>query len=120
MQVPLGILLYNENKLDEMAQILDHYMKLVPTVAMEGNLQLGNGDVLQFDDTRFFPILFGGDQLTVARACGVQAQRDTHESKVDRFEGLLPVVEDWHARMILLKVHFVLWLIVSFLYIKKS
>ncbi len=64
------ILLYNETKLDEMAHILDHYMTLVPTVKMNGHLQLSNADLLQIDDTTFFSILFGGDQLTVARVRG--------------------------------------------------
>ena len=63
----------NENKLDEMSQILDHYMTLVPTVEMEGHHKLPNGRVLDFDDSRFFSVLIGGDQLTVARIRGVQA-----------------------------------------------
>ncbi len=53
-----------------MAHILDHYMTLVPTVKMNGHLQLSNADLLQIDDTTFFSILFGGDQLTVARVRG--------------------------------------------------
>ena len=66
MQIPLGVLLHNENNLDEMGKILAHYMKLVPTVVAEGHLQLANGSVIDFDDTRFHSILIGGDQLTVA------------------------------------------------------
>ena len=106
MKVPLGVLLHNENKLDEMAKILTYYMKLVPTVEAEGHRQLPNGSVLDFDDTRFFSILFGGDQLTVARIRGTQIHRDTHDQRVDRFEGLVPVVEDWHSRMTLMKVSY--------------
>ena len=104
MKVPLGVLLHNENKLDEMAKILTHYMKLVPTVEAEGHRKLPNGSVLDFDDTRFFSVLFGGDQLTVARIRGTQIHRDTHDKCVDRFEGVVPVVEDWHSRMTLMKV----------------
>lgn len=96
--------MFNENKLDEMSHILDHYMTLVPTVEMEGHHKLSNGSVLDFDDSRFFSVLLGGDQLTVARIRGVQALRDTHVKCVERFEGLLPVVEDWHARMTIMKV----------------
>ena len=87
-----------------MAKILTRYMKLVPTVEAEGHRQLPNGSVLNFDDTRFFSILFGGDQLTVARIRGTQIHRDTHDQRVDRFEELVPVVEDWHSRMTLMKV----------------
>ena len=104
MQIPLGVLLHNENKLDEMGKILAHYMKLVPTVEAEGHLRLPTGSVIDFDDTRFSSILFGGDQLTIARIRGTQALRDTQDKCVDRFEGLHPVVEDWHSRMTLMKV----------------
>ena len=96
--------MFNENKLDEMR--LDHYMTLVPTVEMEGKHKLPNGSVLDFDDSRFFSILIGGDQLTVPRICGVQALRDTHAKRPDRFEGLLPDVEDWHSRMTIMKVYY--------------
>lgn len=102
MQVPLGVLLHNENKLDCMGKILTHYMKVVPTVEVKGHVQLPNGDILDFDDTRFFSVLFGGYQLTVVRVHGTQVLCDTQDRRVDRFEGLL--VEDWHSRMILMKV----------------
>ena len=39
----------------------------------------------------------GGDQLTVARAAGVQALRKGHEMALDCLEGLTQVVEDWHT-----------------------
>ena len=79
-------------------------MQLVPTVEAKGHLQLPNGSVISFDDTRFFRILFGGDQVSVARIRGTQALRDTQDKCIDRFEGLIPVVEDWHSRMTLMKV----------------
>ena len=71
----------------------------------EGHQQLPNGSVIDFDDTQFFSILFGGDQLTASQIRGTQALRDTQSKRVDRFEGILPVVEDWHSRMTLMKVH---------------
>jgi len=49
-------------------------------------------------------ILFGGDQLTVCRARGVQSARFHEDESEERFEGLLPVTEDWHARMTLMRV----------------
>ena len=87
-----------------MGKILNHYMSLVPTVSAKGSLVLPNGSEEEFDDSRFHSILFGGDQLTAARIRGAQALRDTQDEKVDRFEGLTAIVEDWHARMTLLKV----------------
>lgn len=104
VQVPLGVLLLDENKLEEMSQILMRYMELVPTLASEGHFTLPNKSVITFDDTRFWQVLFGGDQLTVARIRGTQALRDTQDSPEDRLEGVTPVVEDWHTRMTLLKV----------------
>ena len=50
------------------------------------------------------PILFGGDQLTVARARGSIAARQDHFTRRERLEGLMPVIEDWHAKQCLLKV----------------
>ena len=44
-------------------------------------------------------ILFGGDQLTVARR-----QRQTSETAMGRMKGLIPVVEDWHAKVCLISV----------------
>ena len=105
MQIPLGVLLFNENELDEMGKIMDHYMTLVPTKEAEGQLVLPNGGRIDFDDTKFHPILFGGDQLTVARMRGTQTIRDTEDKRCDRLDGVVPVVEDWHARMNLLKVY---------------
>ena len=103
-KVPLGVCLQNENKLDEMGKILDHYMTLVPSVPSECEVLLPNGSNILVDNTQFHSILFGGDQLTVARIRGTKALRDTEENPVHRLEGVTPVIEDWHARMALLKV----------------
>lgn len=100
------MILKNENKLDEMASILEYFMQLVPTVPAEGVYTLPNGHELSFDDTRFCHILFGGDQLTVARVRGTQALRATEDKVVDRLEGVVPIVADWHARMTLMIVRY--------------
>ena len=100
----MGVLLYNENKLDEMSKILEHYHSLVPTMESTKLVGLPNGGEIEVDDTQFHPILFGGDQLTVSRMRGAQILRDTHDKATDRFEGIVPVIEDWHARMTFLKV----------------
>lgn len=87
-----------------MCKILEHCVKFVPTRPAEGKYILPNGSILDFDDTRFFKILLGGDQLTVARVRGAQALRMSQDKAKDRLEGIVPVVEDWHARMTLMKV----------------
>ena len=50
------------------------------------------------------PMLFGGDQLTVERARTVKNVLSNSDSARCRLEGLVPVVEDWHAKMCLYKV----------------
>ena len=79
-------------------------MKLVPTEPAEGQHMLPNGSTVPYHDTWFFKILLGGDQLTVARVRGTQTLRDSEDKVVDRLEGVIPVVEDWHARMTLMIV----------------
>ncbi len=118
----MGVLLHNENKLDEMSKILDHLMKFVPTLPKEGEISLPDAaSKVTFDDTRFFKILLGGDQLTAARVRGTQALRVTQDKACDRLQGLIPVVEDWHSRMALVDVsdllQFVFFVIVNIIII---
>ena len=81
-----------------MAKILDHCMTLVPLIPAEHE---------SVDNIQLHPVLFGGDQLTVARMRGTQ---DTEETPVHRLQGIVSVIEDWHARVALLKVYFILHL----------
>ena len=106
LQAPLGVLLCNENKLDEMGTILTEYMKLVPSVEATLKLNLPIGGEISLDDTHFHNILFGGDQLTVTRIRGTQNMRSTEYRRVDRFEGITPVVEDRCDRTFPVKINF--------------
>jgi len=54
-------------------------------------------DVFQVVQTECHPILFGGDQLTVARTHGSQVAMADSCSVSKRMEGLIPVVKDWDA-----------------------
>ena len=104
MQVPLGIQLLSENNLNDMRKILENFHKLVSSHHKEGHHTLPNGEILDFDDTSFFTVLLGGDQLIVARARGAQAMRASYDRPSDRLEGIIPVVEDWHSWMTLMRV----------------
>lgn len=53
----------------------------------------------------YHSILFGGDQLTVARIRGAQRIRLNSEDERGRLEGLVPCVEDWHTKVTLLEVY---------------
>ena len=47
-----------------MSKTLEHYMKLVPSLSAEGKYTLSNGEVISFDDMRFWEVLFGGSMNT--------------------------------------------------------
>ena len=49
-------------------------------------------------------VLFGGDQLTAARARGCRDLRLNSNSITGQLQGLLPVAEDWHTMATLLSV----------------
>ena len=101
----MGVQLKNENKLEEMADILEGFHKYVPNHASEGNIVLPDGHTRNVDNTWFHKLLVGGDQLTVARVRGATALRSAHSKSIHRLAGVTPVVEDWHARMTLMKVN---------------
>ena len=110
-QVTLGVLQRNENKLDQMCEIMDKLHDYVPAKQVVETFDIFRDDSpVEMEEYVFHQILLGGDQLTVARACGSAAIHEDHITCVctskDRLEGLLPVVEDWHAKQCLLKVPF--------------
>ena len=96
--------LHNENKLDEMSIILQNIMKLVPSLPSESEVELPDGGKVKYDSTNFFKILLGGDQLTVARVRGTQCLFRGIDKAMERLQGIIPVQEDWHARMNFMKV----------------
>lgn len=87
-----------------MCKIMEKLHQYVPKLEKAGFYTLPTGETISFDDTEFHQILFGGDQLTVARARSSQVLRSTHDSAVSRLSGLEAVVEDFHSRMTLMKV----------------
>ena len=53
--------------------------------------------------SHFKQVLFGGDQLTVERIrSGMDVMCDSHNES-QRFEGIMPTIEDWHAKQCFLK-----------------
>lgn len=104
-QIPLGVILKSENKTDEMCEIMERMHQYVPHVqASHDFVNPVTEDVMKIQGDHFYHILFGGDQLTAARARGSQRVRMNSDDGLSRFEGLIPVVEDWHAKVILLQV----------------
>ncbi|XP_065912891.1 uncharacterized protein [Dysidea avara] len=113
--VPLGIIDQNENRVDEMAEILDQLHKYVPAKSYEVTTHLiDEGEELVHRGYNFHQIACTGDQLTVARQRTAKAVRHHSEDELDRLEGLVPSVEDWHTKQLLVKV---IW---KWLYSKQS
>ena len=56
-------------------------------------------EVRSLTEIAFHWLLFGGEQLTAKRARGVRIRNNSTNS-ADRLEGLLPIAEDWHAKVV--------------------
>ena len=105
MQIPLGVYLKNENVLDEMVSIMEDLHTYVPTIHKRVEITTpGETEPDTIDDFKFHPVLFGGDQLTAARIRGCQRIRQNSVDKKGQLQGLVPCIEDWHAKVCLLEV----------------
>ena len=88
MQVPLGVLLKNENKTEDMIEILEHAQQYVPT-----------------HEGRLHKIFFGEDQLTCERIRGARNACRQSTTPKGQLKGLHEKVEDWHALQAYYQVH---------------
>ena len=88
-----------------MTKILEDLQCYVTSRAVSGAIPVHDGEDIQHTDEVFHRILLGGDQLTCARVRGAQAIRCNQESSSTRLEGFIDTCEDWHAKVILLKVN---------------
>ena len=84
-----------------MAEILDNLNQYIPVHESTMNSTV-EGRSYEFDNSKLIQILLFGDQLTVARSRGAATLRDDDKTALDRLEGFVPAVADWHARMCLL------------------
>ena len=78
--------------------------KYVPSESRNEQFELPSGNELTVTYNKMLHTLIGGDQLTVARMRSVQETLQNSNSPKERLEGLIPVVEDWNAKVIFLKV----------------
>ena len=84
-----------------MTDILRHLQSYVPCKTMETVLDM---EPFSQTDYQVLPTLVGGDQLSVARARGCILIQNNCENRYDRLSGLLPVIEDWHAKVCFMQV----------------
>ena len=97
-----------------MISILEDLHKYIPVVTSTSQTSVlveGEVEECTITDDELFRIVFGGDQLTAARARGAQRVRSNSERPLDKLEGVEPVSEDWHAKGVLLRVcmHYSWW-----------
>jgi len=103
LQVPLGVQFKNEAYLVDMSHIMASFNQYVPVEESVTAITL-NGKEFTYDSSRLYQLLFFGDQLTVARARGAAVLREPQNKRLDRLEGFVPAIADWHARMCLVQV----------------
>ena len=97
----------NENKTEEMVQILDILHKHVPSKTTTQEFEVVEEEsTVTLQLNHFAHIQAGGDQLSVARIHGCQKVRSNAECGTECLEGLVPVVEDWHTKMCFMKVSY--------------
>ena len=90
-----------------MCQILDKLQSYCPMKPTSKELHLPDGTQEVVETVELLDILMGGDQLTCARARTSKWLRSSHDNPQYALKGVTPVVEDWHARMCLLKASFI-------------
>ena len=89
-----------------MCEVLDELQKYIPTKDCVTTYDVLEGEQqpIEVCDSKQYKILTGGDQYSVARYRSAQSVRTNHDLEVERLEGFVPVIEDWHARLTLVKV----------------
>ena len=87
-----------------MCHIMDKLHTLVPGKTTITHFSLPEEESEEILSETFHQLLVGGDQVTAARCRGSAAARCDIDTKTSRLYGLVPVSEDWHARLCLCKV----------------
>lgn len=88
---------------EEMTEILAHMQRYVPC---KGIVKTWDMEPYTQTDYQFVTTLVGGDQLSTAHARGCISIQDNAENNFDKLRGLLPVIEDWHAKVCFMQVSF--------------
>ena len=83
---------------------MDRLHRYVPT--QTNNVTITFADTGETLTHYFHPICCSGDQLTIARERTAQSVCHHSENELDRLEGLVPIVDDWHTNMTFVKVAF--------------
>ena len=90
--------LKNENKGDEMVEILDVLHQYVPLIADSRQKILSTGEVTTVEKACMHRVVVGGDQLTAARIRSAKKSKLNSNSPRKRLEGIISAAEDWHTK----------------------
>jgi L1 cell adhesion molecule like protein len=99
--VPLGVILKNENIVEEMIDILSDVHKYVPVRPLEVIDEKVHCSVAA---DKVHQLLLGGDQLTRKRVETAKECRKNSTTPTTQLTGVVPVCEDWHAKKVFLEV----------------
>ena len=94
----------NENKQEDMINILEHLTRYVPHVTKEDTVVDVSGEEVPVIIHKFHDVLLGGDQLTVERIRGSQRARSNADQSLETLKCFKGVVEDWHSEVAIMKV----------------
>ena len=61
-------------------------------------MTLSNGKKVQEDQSVMHSILLGGDRMTAAWVRAAQDAKANGQTSYKRYEGVVPVFEDWHSK----------------------
>ena len=101
----LGVNLKNENKTEEMVEVLDVLHTYVPTTTSAYTYEHPDTEEEEtLNVHRFNHVLVGGDQLTVSRIRSAQQIRKNSNDLEERLEGLVPFIQDWHSKLCFMQV----------------
>ena len=90
-----------------MVEIMHHMMGYVPALQYTKRVLIPEkATTFESEHASLHKVLFGGDQLTAARARGALRTRGNSLSPLFRLEGLIPCAEDWHTQLNLIGVSY--------------
>ena len=95
----------NENKGDDMIEILKHLHQYIPQEEIEKEIYIPHMNIYRKKPVVYqHKLLLGGDQLTVARVRGAQTAMSNGTSPNIKLEGFIPTIQDWHTQVVLIEV----------------
>ena len=87
-----------------MIDIMIHLHQYIPIVTSTEQRVTSTGEVILEEKAKVHHILVGGDQLTAVRARSAIKATVNSQTPLKSLSGIVPVIEDWHAKVVILEV----------------